>query len=78
MNEKLNRSLSKLNVWALAFGCIVGWGAFVLPAQNFLPKAGPLGTLVGMIIAALVMIIIVFNYNYMIKMFPEAGGEFTY
>lgn len=78
MNEELNRSLSKLNVWALAFGCIVGWGAFVLPAQNFLPKAGPMGTLVGMIIAALVMIIIVFNYNYMIKMFPEAGGEFTY
>ena len=78
MEEKLDRSLSKLNVWALAFGCIIGWGAFVLPAQSFLPKAGPLGTALGMVIAALIMIIIVFNYHYMIRMFPEAGGEFTY
>ena len=75
---RLERRLSSINVWALAFGCIIGWGAFVMPGNTFLPKAGPLGTAIAMGIAALVMIIIAFNYDYMINQYPVAGGEFTY
>ena len=75
---KLEKKLSKLNVWALAFGCIIGWGAFVMPGNTFLPKAGPLGTAIAMGIAAVIMIIIAMNYHYMIEKYPVAGGEFTY
>lgn len=75
---QLERKLSPLNVWALALGCIIGWGAFVMPGNTFLVKAGPLGTIIAMGIAALIMIVIAFNYNFMIKRFPVAGGEFTY
>ena len=28
---KLEKKLSPINVWALALGCIIGWGAFVMP-----------------------------------------------
>ncbi len=77
-NVKLEKKLSPLNVWALAFGCIIGWGAFVMPGNTFLVKAGPLGTAIAMGIASLVMIIIAFNYNFMINHYPVAGGEFTY
>lgn len=76
--EKLERKLSPLNVWSLAFGCIIGWGAFVMPGNIFLMNAGPLGTLYGMALAAIIMIVIAFNYNYMINKFPIAGGEFIY
>lgn len=75
---KLERRLSVVNVWALALGCIIGWGAFVMPGNTFLAKAGPLGTLIAMGIAAVVMILIAFNYHYMINRYPVAGGEFTY
>ena len=75
---KLEKQLSPLNVWALAFGCIIGWGAFVMPGNTFLVKAGPMGTLIAMGIAALVMIVIAFNYSFMINHHPVAGGEFTY
>ncbi|MBR5094952.1 MAG: APC family permease [Oscillospiraceae bacterium] len=75
---KLEKKLSPLNVWSLALGCIIGWGAFVMPGNTFLGKAGPLGTAIAMGIAALIMIVIAFNYNYMINKFPVAGGEFTY
>ena len=75
---KLEKKLSPLNVLALALGCIIGWGAFVMPGNTFLGKAGPLGTAIAMGIAALIMIIIAFNYNFMIKKYPVAGGEFTY
>ena len=75
---KLEKKLSPVNVWALALGCIIGWGAFVMPGNTFLGKAGPLGTAIAMTIAALIMIIISFNYHYMINKYPVAGGEFTY
>jgi len=75
---KLQRNLSSLNVWSLALGCIIGWGAFVMPGNTFLGKAGPLGTCIALIIAALIMIVIAFNYQYMIVKYPVAGGEFTY
>lgn len=76
--EKLEKKLSPLNVWALALGCIIGWGAFVMPGNTFLGKAGPLGTAIAMSIAAVIMMIIAFNYDYMINKYPVAGGEFTY
>lgn len=38
--EGLQRKLSPLNVWALALGSIIGWGAFVMPANTFYPMPG--------------------------------------
>lgn len=75
---KLERKLKPINVFALAFGCIIGWGAFVMPGTTFLPKAGVTGTVIGMAIAAVVMIIIGMNYGYMIQKYPVAGGEYTF
>lgn len=75
---KLERKLSPINVWALAFGCIIGWGAFVMPGNTFLCKAGPAGTAIAMGIAAVIMIVIALNYNFMVIRFPVAGGEFNY
>ncbi|MBQ8171061.1 MAG: APC family permease [Oscillospiraceae bacterium] len=76
--QKLARNLKPINVWALALGSIIGWGAFVMPGNTFLPNAGPLGTAIAMTIAALIMISIAFNYSYMINRFPVAGGEYVY
>ena len=80
MNQetKLEKKLSPVNVWSLALGCIIGWGAFVMPGNTFLGKAGPAGTAIAMSIAAAIMIIISLNYHYMIIRYPVAGGEFTY
>ena len=76
--EGLQRKLSPLNVWALALGSIIGWGAFVMPANTFLPNAGPLGTAIAMSAGALIMVVIALNYSYMINRYPVAGGEFTF
>ncbi|MBQ9346598.1 MAG: amino acid permease [Oscillibacter sp.] len=74
----LLRCLSPLNVWALSFGCAVGWGAFVMPGTTFLPIAGPAGTALGMLIGGAIMLIIGVNYHYMMRRYPDAGGTFTY
>ncbi len=74
----LERYLNPLHVWTLSFGCAVGWGAFVMPGTTFLPLAGPLGTMLGILAGAVVMLIIGINYSYLIKKHPDAGGTLTY
>ena len=74
----LQKQLSPMHVWALAFGCIIGWGAFINPGKKFLPNSGVYGTAIAMILGALVMVIIAFSYAYMVPKFPKAGGEFTF
>ncbi len=77
-NKTLQRKLSPANVWAIAFGCIIGWGSFVNPGKKFLPNSGVAGTAIAMALGAVVMIIIAFSYAYMIPKYPRAGGEFTF
>lgn len=72
------KNLSPANVWALAFGCIIGWGAFINPGKKFLPNSGVEGTAIAMALGAVVMIIIAFAYAYMVPKYPKAGGEFNY
>ncbi len=77
-NAKLESYLSPLTVWALSFGCAVGWGAFVMPGTTFLPTAGPIGTVLGVAAGALVMFIIGINYCYLMEKYPGSGGTLTY
>ena len=74
----LQRRLSPMHVWAIAFGCVIGWGSFINPGKKFLTNSGVAGTAIAMILGAIVMIIIAFSYAYMVPKYPKAGGEFTF
>lgn len=74
----LQKQLTPIHVWAIAFGCIIGWGSFINPGKKFLPNSGVSGTAIAMLLGALVMIIIAFAYAYMVPKYPKAGGEFTF
>ena len=39
-----------MHVWAIAFGCVIGWGSFVNPGKKFLPNSGVAGTAIAMIL----------------------------
>ena len=73
-----DRYLSPLDVWAIAFGCTVGWGAFNLPGSTFLPVAGPLGSLIGMAIGAVIMLVIGANFSFLMRLRPGTGGVYAY
>lgn len=72
------KHLSALAVWGLAFGYAVGWGAFVMPGTEFLPDAGPLGTIIGVAVGALAMAVIAWNYRKMALRESSAGGAYSY
>lgn len=78
MESNLKKQLSPTHVWAIAFGCIIGWGSFINPGKKFLPNSGVYGTAIAMVLGAIVMIIIAKSYAYMVPKHPKAGGEFTF
>ena len=74
----LDRYLSPMDVWAMAFGCIVGWGVFAMPGTTFLPVAGPAGTVIAMLIGMVIMLIIGGNFSYLMGRTSITGGAYSY
>ena len=71
-----SKLLTPLAAWALAFGCAVGWDAPVMPWTTFLPKAGPVGAILGLLLGGLAMAAVGWNYHYMIN--RSDGGVYAY
>ena len=74
---RLKTTLTAVHVGALALGCIVGFGCFVLPG-DFLATAGPIGATVGVLLGGLAMLVIARSYGLMVRVLPVAGAEFAY
>ena len=78
VSSEQKRYLGLPGAWALAFGCSVGWGSFVMPGTTFLPIAGPIGTAIGLTLGGLVMLLLAVNYHYLMNRYPDGGGTYTY
>ena len=76
--KALDRYLSPLDVWSMAFGCMVGWGVFAMPGNTFLPVAGPAGTVIAMGIGMVIMLIIGANFSYLMGRTAITGGVYSY
>ena len=76
--KTLDRYLSGTDVWAMAFGCMVGWGVIAMPGTTFLPVAGPAGTLISMLIGMVIMLIIGSNFSYLMGRSSMTGGVYSY
>ena len=77
VRPQLKTILRPVHVGALALGCIIGFGCFVLPG-DFLARAGPAGASLGVILGGLAMLVIARSYGLMVRVFPVAGAEFAY
>ena len=76
--KPLDRYLKPWDVWAIAFGCMVGWGVFAMPGTTFLPVAGPAGTLISMLLGMAFMLVIGGNFSYLMGRSPMTGGVYSY
>ena len=61
----------------LCVGCIIGWGAFVLPQDVFLQK-GLFESLIGLFLGGVAMCLIATNYTFLLNFFRRNGGEFYF
>ena len=70
--------LPPLGAWAFALGTSVGWGSMVVTANNYLGQAGPWGSVLGLLVGAVIMVLVSRNYGYLMQIYPESGGAYTY
>lgn len=75
MNKK---NLTRIDVFSVALGSIIGWGAFMLPGNKFLVESGVINTFLGLVLGAIAIIIIEKSYGRMIGIHNDNGGEFSY
>ena len=70
--------LSPAAAWALAVGTSVGWGSLVVTSNTYLAQAGPVGSILGLLISMVLMLVMCRNFFYMTSRYPRAGGIYDY
>ena len=76
--KRLQPYLSKYAVWALSVGTSIGWGSLVVTSGSYLGQAGPLGSAIGLLIGAGLMLLMCRSFHYLSNIFPDAGGVYAY
>ena len=70
--------VGKKEIFTIALGSVIGWGAFMLPGNVFLPSYGVINTLVGFVIAIGMLVFIEKSYTKVMAKIPKAGGEYSF
>ena len=71
------RVLGRWDVFAVAFGAMIGFGWIVLTG-GFLQDAGTLGAALAFVIGGVVMALVGLTYAELVSAMPRAGGEHNY
>ena len=70
--------LSPLAVWALSVGSAIGWGSLVVTSGSYLSQAGPMGSVIGLLIGFVMMLMVSHHYHFLANRYPGAGGLYHY
>ena len=70
--------LSKLAVWSLSVGSAIGWGSLVVTSKDYLSQAGPLGSVLGLLIGFAMMLMVASHYHFLANRYPGTGGLYNY
>ncbi|MGX8699079.1 MAG: amino acid permease, partial [bacterium] len=76
--EQLQPYLSPLAVWALSVGSAIGWGSLVVTSRTYLSQAGPLGSVLGLLIGFIMMLFVANHYHVLANRYPGTGGMYNY
>ncbi len=70
--------LSPLAVWALSVGSVIGWGSLVVTSSSYLSQAGPMGSIIGLLIGFVMMLMVSNHYHFLANRYPGTGGLYNY
>ena len=75
---KLRPYLSPVAVWALSVGSAIGWGSLVVTSRSYLSQAGPMGSILGLLIGFAMMLMVSSHYHFLANRYPGTGGLYNY
>ena len=77
-NATLQPYLSPLAIWALSVGSAIGWGSLVVTSKTYLSQSGPLGSILGLLIGFVMMLMVANHYHFLTNRYPGTGGLYNY
>ncbi|MGG7200579.1 APC family permease [Clostridium butyricum] len=76
-DSKFERVLSKKDIFAIAFGAMIGWG-WVVMAGDWIKGAGTLGSIIAFIIGGIMVLFVGLTYAELTAAMPQCGGEHVF
>ncbi|MCG3862037.1 APC family permease [Psychrobacter sp. Ps5] len=70
--------VGRKEIFTIALGSVIGWGAFMLPGNVFLPNYGIINTFLGFVIAIIMLVFIEKCYTSVMERIPKSGGEYSF
>jgi APA family basic amino acid/polyamine antiporter len=74
---KFERVLARKDIFALAFGAMIGWGWIVLTG-NWIQSAGSLGAITAFVVGGTAILLVGLTYAELASAMPQVGGEHVY
>jgi amino acid transporter len=75
--EKFKRVLNKWEIFALAFGAMIGW-SWVILSGDWITGAGTLGAILAFVIGGLLVLFVGLTYAELTVAMPKCGGEHVF
>lgn len=75
--HQLRKVMGRIDVLALAFGTMIGWG-WVMLAGYWVKEAGVIGAMIAFVIGAIMCIFVGLTYAELTPALPLAGGELVF
>ena len=70
--------LSPLAICAMSVGSAIGWGSLVVTCNTYLAQAGVLGSVLGLLIGFVMMLMVARHYHFLANRYSSTGGLYTY
>ena len=78
IQNRQNTDFSGVGVWAFCTGTGIGWSTLVATSNIYLDKAGSWGSVLGVILGTLYILLVCRNYAYLIQIYPKLGGTYSF
>ena len=75
--SKFDRVLSKKDIFAIAFGAMIGWG-WVVMAGDWILGAGTIGAMIAFAIGGIMVLFVGLTYAELTAAMPQCGGEHVF
>jgi amino acid transporter len=75
--EKFKKVLNRWEIFALAFGAMIGW-SWVILSGDWIRTAGTLGAILAFVIGGLLVLLVGLTYAELTVAMPKCGGEHVF
>ena len=76
--ERRQTEITPFARWSLSLGSTIGWGSLVVTCSSYLTQAGIAGSVLGLVLGFIIMLMVASHYHFLSNRYPGPGGLYSY